>query len=565
MKPSPKGLSSYLKFFAAFFFITIIVFADYYAFFSRSNRLELYDDLGGRLNSIRASTVRFGHKFDMLLAARRFDATTLTLVKRDLERLDRDIGAVVGNPGYITIVNDNIMLSEGLVSIAEGWQAIKNVIANLKAASTEEEVMLVHNAVDVNAVLINEISERLLGVIYNSRTKVLDSIRSQVLYSLTGFLIVIIAAFMVFYMRYLAPLQAASSTADRISSGALTEKFGLRGGNHIRKLADRLNAMLKVFTEENSLWDKKYRKIAEELNNTRGQIEALGILNVFAGSSLSWAEMFSSSVKEAVGRGGVDGAGIYIEEGGVFVLKASAGFDEPLIDYPGAIPPRGAPGDETDVRIFNDLDEYPDTRYAALLKSAGFSSLVSVPVSYDNRTIGYFYACFREEDKAIAHAVPFIEAITSNLRGFAGYVDLFHMERNEKRFLERVVNQVPFGVAVFDASGTCRMVNNVLKRFLGAGSDVDLVGDFQIFEDDVLLAQGMIPTIRKTYEGYGTEFIINYNPALLKKYKFKSAVKRFKISSMPFYDQGGEISSIILLYEDLSDSAESGERAEDAV
>jgi hypothetical protein len=131
--------------------------------------------------------------------------------------------------------------------------------------------------------------------------------------------------------------------------------------------------------------------------------------------------------------------------------------------------------------------------------------------------------------------------------------------------MERVVNQVPFGVAVFDISGTCRMVNNVLKRFLGAGSDVGLVGDFQIFEDDVLRAQGMIPTIRKSYEGYGTEFIINYNPALLKKYKFKNAPRRLKISSMPFYDPGGEISSIILLYEDLSDSAESGDRGEDAV
>ena len=51
-----------------------------------------------------------------------------------------------------------------------------------------------------------------------------------------------------------------------------------------------------------------------------------------------------------------------------------------------------------------------------------------------------------------------------------------------------------------------------------------------------------------------TKFILHYNPASLKRYDFPDSPMEIKINSIPFYDAGGEISSIMLLYEDLTDS-----------
>ncbi|MBI5643988.1 MAG: hypothetical protein HY954_11005, partial [Deltaproteobacteria bacterium] len=92
---------------------------------------------------------------------------------------------------------------------------------------------------------------------------------------------------------------------------------------------------------------------------------------------------------------------------------------------------------------------------------------------------------------------------------------------------------------------------------LGAEQRLSAPGDYCIFEDDIFYSQGMLTSIRKSYEGYATEFIINYNPSLLTRYNFSGVQRRLRIKSFPLYDAGGEISNIVLMYEDISDAAES--------
>jgi tricorn protease-like protein len=102
------------------------------------------------------------------------------------------------------------------------------------------------------------------------------------------------------------------------------------------------------------------------------------------------------------------------------------------------------------------------------------------------------------------------------------------------------------------------MINSKQKKFLGVGND-ELVGSFRVFEDDVLVEQGMVTSIRKSYEGFVTEFIINYDPGAIKRFYFNGKPSRLRIKSIPLYDSGGEISNIALLYEELTEKEESAD------
>ncbi|MEK7772982.1 MAG: hypothetical protein AAB307_01435, partial [Deltaproteobacteria bacterium] len=62
-----------------------------------------------------------------------------------------------------------------------------------------------------------------------------------------------------------------------------------------------------------------------------------------------------------------------------------------------------------------------------------------------------------------------------------------------------------------------------------------------------------------TCEGYSTEFVLNYNPHVIKKYNFfKGPSKSLRIKTCPLYDEGGEISNIFLIYEEVQEQNNSG-------
>jgi PAS domain-containing protein len=297
------------------------------------------------------------------------------------------------------------------------------------------------------------------------------------------------------------------------------------------------------------------------------QIEALGHLTARAGRSLSRAEIYDTSLAEMMEHTGAEGAAVYLVEEGRLILKASMGLPEPLLkdaaaiseeSYKDVVGTRGA-------RVYPDLSLHPDSSYSALLRSSGFNSAASAPVEYAGAARGVLTALFRDRGEIDPSVPAFIKGVAANMGVFFGYIDLFHGEYTVKRFLERVFDQLPIGVAVFDRTGVCLFLNNNLKMILGIGSGTEMIGEYRVVEDDVLKGQGMLPSIQKSYEGYTTEFIINYNPALVKRHKLTGSQKRLKIRSIPLYDEGGEISTIALLYEDLSDSEDRDEKTESAV
>src|SRR3989337_2791855 len=104
MKPPSKSLATGIKLFLAFAVISLVAFWDYRLFLDKAGRIELYDELTYHINSIKVSITRLEYTLDMFVVARRFEETTVALIKRDVERLDSEIKKEVGNPAYMLLL-----------------------------------------------------------------------------------------------------------------------------------------------------------------------------------------------------------------------------------------------------------------------------------------------------------------------------------------------------------------------------------------------------------------------------------------------------------------------------
>ncbi len=283
-------------------------------------------------------------------------------------------------------------------------------------------------------------------------------------------------------------------------------------------------------------------------------------LNRIAASSLSQDEVFEAGVKLVVECCSSGAAAVYVNDERGLRLKASHGMNR-TFGMDGATIAQFIKnlrtGKEETAVVYDRVEEFPNKRFGELVKANGFGTLVSVPIQFSGTLYGYIYAAYTDKESVCQEELPFLEAVSSLFGTYIGYITRFRSEYDVNIFLDMLLNQLPFGFAVYDRSGTCRLINSTQKRFLGVRDNEPLVGRFKVFEDDVLVRQGMIKSIKKSYEGYATEFIIRYDPGSIKRFSFNGVVKMLRIKSIPLYDSGGEISNIALLYDDVTDTEES--------
>lgn len=557
MKLSFKGLSSNAKLLIVFILIVLYSAYNYRLFSDKLERISLFDDLANRLNSIKTSVITLEYTLDMFIVAERFEDTTVALIKRDVERLDRSISDATGNPRFRKVVAENGLLSDGLTSIANEWSTTLSEISRLNEATTKEELMLTHNTVDMHTILVTEVADRLIGVISESRNNVYGEIKSLIFKNLSAAVLFFIAAALFFAKRISVPAVAINRAASSISSGDLTARFGGYGSGLMGTLAEGLNSMLDRLNSEISSRTAQIDDLGKSLGVKDGQIAALNTLSSYESKSLSQSEILSSAAQLALKNARADAAAVYVREEKNFRLGASAGFDDFFVREASLIPEGAFGADEgrDNVLVYEDAEALPYEKLGKLLKSCAFKGALVAPLRFAGETAGFLLVSSREGSTLVAEA-RFFESLASNLSVFVGQIGMFYREHNSKKFLERVLNQVPVGFAVFDKSGVCVLANSMIKRMLCADTEAGLVGEYRVFDDDVLKAQGMLTSIRKSYDGYSTEFIINYNPSLVERFSFSGPARRLKIRSIPLYDTNGEISNIALLYEDITESPE---------
>lgn len=547
MKLPCKGLSHIQKLFISLSLIFVIAIIDYQSFLLKSKKIELYDDLNYKLSTIRVSIAKLEYLLDMFVVARRFESTTVELIKGDVEKLDQEVTEVLGNPKYHEVLKTNKPLSQGIESISEDWLTIKSEIKRLNDALSQDELMLIHNAVDMNTLLVTEKTDRFLLLTSESRKEVFADTKMLAMKSVFGFVLLVLVSTLIINRKLISPIDRMASVVKRIASGESGLRFAGDSCGTVEKLGGELNLMFDSFEKKNSGKEKENAELFLMLKGKDLEIEIMKELFVQAGRSISQGDTLSAAVR-MLASSGMDAVAVYMKEGGELRLKASSVPD-------GSLPkevsiPKGGEG-----KTFSGAPaEFPDKDSGGVFASTGFGRIALAPITYNRETTGYVFAA--SKDDGLSGKTPFIEAVASGIGVSAGHTGLLQKEHGVKRFMERVINQMPFGVAVFDRDGSCIMQNIPLKKLLGADQKFNFVDTYKIFEDQVLSSQGLITSIRKSYEGYSTEFVVNYSPALVTRYSFSGAPRRLKIKSLPLYDATGEISNIMLLYEECAEESE---------
>lgn len=552
MKLANTGLSNLHKFIIALSMIGALALFDYQSFMARTRKVKLYDDLIGRLSSVRVSIDKLEYLIDMVIVAKNIEGMTVDVIKNDMVRLDRTITELTGNPAYKDVLDNNAILLEGIAAIENDWQPIKGEIGRLSPAMGQEEVLLMHSSVDMNSILLSEKANSMVAVIAENRKAVFEDMKMLALKSVIGFFVIILAGLTALQVKALSPIQEAADSARRISSGNLTARFRNERAGLLSKLSIELNHALDYVNGMLAAMDRANASLASSLRTSVSQIEAMGSVLGFAGRTLSKNEMLQMALKEAVAVGGASAAAVYLTDGGVFRLKSSAGLGEGFIrewseigaDFPGgrAVAFRGLVGST-------------GLGYDGALRECGFKAIETVPLTFNDVLIGYLCLLFRDEAQGpVSESAPFFAALASGVSVLLGHFDLYNEERLSRRFLDRVLNQIPAAFAVFDLSGRCVVINGALKRLLGADQRLVLAGEYNVFEDEAIMAGGFTEQIKKTCEGYSTELAFNFNPHEIKKHSFfKGPSRRLKVRTYPLYDEGGEVSNILLLYEEIQD------------
>lgn len=554
MRSPFKSLSSFQKFFITLSILFIVAIIDYQTFLAKSRKVELYDEMNSRITSVRVAITKLEYLIDMFTVARKFEGGTIELIKGDVAALNENIIGLMENPKYAEVWKKDAILSEGMQTMSDDWGIIKTEIKRLNDAMTQDEVMLIHNAVDMNTVLANEKAERLLMALSERRHGVFNESKSLALRTIVGFVLLMLIVSLVYYKKVISPVSKASLVVRRVLSGDSGARFQ-EGSGAMGTLGAELNLMAESIDRKLKLKAFECAALRSELQERSIQIGAVASIMSFAGRSLAQGEVFGYALGEAAAAASADAGAVYMLEGEVLKLKASTGLDERFAIEAGTLGGFPIAHSGPASAVIENISILEEPLRGALM-SAGGALVASVPLVYNNEAAGLLLVMYRDPEKFNSEQLRFFEAVAASIAVASGHSGLFQREHSTRKFFERLLAQLPVGLAVFASDGRCSLMSAQARRMLGADPAME-TSSYSVFDDELLASQGILTTIRKSYEGYSTEFIINYSPMSSRALGIAMAPLRLRIRSFPLYDAGGEISNVALLYEDLTGTAES--------
>jgi two-component system, cell cycle sensor histidine kinase and response regulator CckA len=122
---------------------------------------------------------------------------------------------------------------------------------------------------------------------------------------------------------------------------------------------------------------------------------------------------------------------------------------------------------------------------------------------------------------------------------------------NNQNFLNRIIDQSPFATWISDEKGTMIKCNAALKKFLNI-TDEQLIGKYNVFEDEVAIEQGLMPKIRTVFEdGKTANFSVEWDAGELG---YKDAKKvHIEGTMFPIHDDKGDLTNVVDHWIDITE------------
>jgi len=555
MEKRPRARSG-IALVVIFFLLAIISISaiESVLFYEKFSNIETLEVLHNRMNHISRIVARLGNTLDIVVVGQRFEQITINILRSDVDRIDAEMNKMLKK--YTTnrfVLSDKALIAE-LKSLPEDWLEVHGDMYKFRADMRRDEVMLIHNDIDVDVLILDEKLDRISAAITAKLKAVFSEIKILLLASLAAFILMLTAASIYLYLRFISPMKKLEAAAIAMASGWGGTRFSKRIPGVFGRVAKEMNIIFAGAEQRAEGLESEVAELKESVIDKEKAITALGAFFTEAGRSFDFQTLFSASLDKVLAMTGASVAFVYISEGDKLRLKASAGEDAkdmtppPIISIDSIDDGSGRPV---------ELSGSKAPSYSATFSSRGATCMRSFIIS-PGKASDYGRLLMLFTDTPDEDTDGFVRALASAMGTSIAFAQKLREEHDARQNCLMLINQMPMGLAVFEREGSCVMANLLLKRFLGAGPDFDFVRDYMFTEDDLLDSQGLVTTINKAYDGFVTEFIIKYDPHLVKRYGFRGEVRDLRVKSVPLYDPGGRITKIALMYEDITVTDETG-------
>jgi transcriptional regulator with GAF, ATPase, and Fis domain len=314
------------------------------------------------------------------------------------------------------------------------------------------------------------------------------------------------------------------------------------------RLSQVINEAFEKKKETSLGMEDRLQGLEREIVAKIEKLDALNVVSTMLASSLSQYEIFMGALTEVLKVVGADAGAVYLIDKDLLKLKVSKGFSETFFYKGEDVPLKEKFVDgklSKEPMVFKSLDLCPDGNLKVVLFSEGIRSVISTPILNENKVIGFFDIVFKEEGGDMNKHLAFLKAIAANMGVAVGYSELFLKEHAASDFMERVIQQTPYGLAVFEKDGVCAMANSAFKNLIGGNTATDFVGNYNIFDDEEFIRQGLASFVKNSYSGRIMDFVVEYKSTYLGVDRAAS----FKVRSFPLYDAAGNIAQVGVFFD----------------
>src|SRR4030042_1733154 len=134
--------------------------------------------------------------------------------------------------------------------------------------------------------------------------------------------------------------------------------------------------------------------------------------------------------------------------------------------------------------------------------------------------------------------------------------------RNSESFLNSIINKSSYPMWIADDQGTLVWLNQACRDLLGL-TDAEVIGKYNILQDNIGEEQGVLPLVRRVFEeGETVRFEIKYDSSRLKNLQLRDSVfVILDVTVFPIKDASGRIANAVIQHMDITER----KRAEEAL